>query len=91
MKPFKDSSNKLGPLGFQLANRYRAPLIDGTFRLGYTHIDKSCTIPDPTSLFYAIKVTTNKLKKCPYTKLKSELCSPHSCTVSPGCSLIDRN
>ena len=63
MKPFKGSSNKLGPLGFQLANRYRAPLLDGTFRAGNTHIDRGRTIPDLASPFCATKVTTNKLEK----------------------------
>ena len=63
MKPFKGSSNKLGPLGFQLANICRAPLPNGTFRAGYTHKDKGRTIPDSASPFSAMKVTTNKLEK----------------------------
>ena len=62
IKPFKCSSNKLGPLGFQLANRCRAPLLNGTFRAGYTHKDRGRTIPDLSSPSCAIKVTTNKLE-----------------------------
>jgi hypothetical protein len=53
MKPFKGSSNKLGPLGFQLANRCRAPLLDGMFRVGYAHIDRGRTIPDSASPLFA--------------------------------------
>ena len=63
VKPFKDSSNKLGPLGFQLANRCRAPLLNGTLHVGYTHKDRGSTIPDSSSPSCAIKVTTNKLEK----------------------------
>ena len=63
MKHFKGWSNKLGPLGFQLANRCRAPLPNGTLRAGYTHKDRGRTIPDSSSPSCAIKVTTNKLEK----------------------------
>ena len=63
MKSFKGSSNKLGPLGFQLANRFRAALPNGTFHAGYTHKDRGRTIPDLSSPSCAIKVTTNKLEK----------------------------
>ena len=62
MKPFNGLSNKLGPLGFQLANRCRALLLDGTFWAGNTHIDRGRTIPDSASPFCAMKVTTNKLE-----------------------------
>jgi hypothetical protein len=63
MKSFKGSSNKLGPLGFQLVNRCRAPLPNGTFCADYTHKDNGRTIPDSASPFCAIKVTTNELEK----------------------------
>ena len=62
-KTLKGSSNKLGPLGFQLENRCRAPLLNGTFRIGYTHKDRGCTIPDSSSPSCAIMVTTIKLEK----------------------------
>ena len=63
MKPFKGSSNKLGPLGFQLVRKYRAPLPNDTFRVGYTHKDRGRTIPDSSSPSCAVNVTTKKVEK----------------------------
>ena len=91
IKPFKGLSNKLGPLGFQLANICRAPLPNDTLRVGYSHKDRGRTIPDSSSPFCAIKVTTNKLEKGPHTELKLEPCSPNSYTVSPEWSLTNKS
>ena len=83
IKPFKGSSNKLGPLGIC------GPSLD-VARVGiaarYTHPSRKGNIPS-----CAIKATTNKLEKGPYTELKPEPYSPHSCTVSPGWSLTDKS
>jgi hypothetical protein len=62
MKSFKGSSNKLGPLGFH-GKGISSPLLNGTFRAGYTHRDKGHTILSSSSPFCSIKVTTNKLEK----------------------------
>ena len=83
MKPFKGLSNKLGPQGIC------GPSLE-VARMGitarYTQPSRKGNIPLCT-----IKVTTNKLEKGPYTELKLEPYSPHSCTVSLGCPLIDKS
>jgi hypothetical protein len=73
MKSFKGSSNKLGSLGF--ISQF----------VWYNHAGiHSLLFP-----ICATRVTSNKLEKGPSIWLKLEPCSPHSCTVSPGCSLTD--
>jgi hypothetical protein len=64
MKPFQGSSNKLGPLGFQLASKCRNPPFRmAQFHHGYTHRTRGYPTPIVASPFYAIKVTTKSLEK----------------------------
>ena len=64
MKPFKGLSNKLGLLGFQLASRYRNPLVEWHNSFTAIHIRVEAVLyPIRQAILMPIKVTTNKLEQ----------------------------
>ena len=53
MKPFKGSSNKLGPLDSLGKTDVGTPCQMAQFHRGYTHKSRGCPIPDSSSHSYA--------------------------------------
>ena len=63
MKPFKGSSNKLGPL-IHLANRYRNPPVEWHNSIMGIHIRVEAVLyPIRQAILTPIKVTSNKIEK----------------------------
>ena len=84
MKPFKGSSNKLGPLD-SLDKQMYEPLSRGHNDTQPIHKGTEAVLyPIRQAILTPIKVTSNKLEKGPHTELKLEPYSPHSCTISHG-------